>query len=120
MANEKRLTRINEELMREAAKIIRSELKDPRVDTITSVTRAAVTNDLKLCKLYVSIMGDDTHKKEVIRGLESSKGFIRGLIAKRVNLRITPELSFHIDDSIDYGYKIDALIKKTGVAGDAT
>ena len=111
MKNAKRLTRINDEIMRETAEIIRSELKDPRIDTITSVTKASVTNDLKLCRLYVSIMGDEAHKKEVAAGLESSKGFIRKLLAERINLRVTPEISFHIDDSLDYSYKIDALLK---------
>ena len=112
MKNNKRLTRINDEIMREAAEIIRSEIKDPRVNTITSVTKAVVTNDLKLCRLYVSIMGGDDHKKEVISGLNSSKSFIRRLLAERVNLRNTPEISFHVDDSLDYSYKIDALLKQ--------
>ena len=112
MKNVKRLTRINDEIMREAAQIIRAEIKDPRVNTITSVTKAVITSDLKICKLYVSIMGDDDQKKAVVKGLESSKGFIRKLIAERINLRITPELSFIIDDSLDYSYKIDALIKQ--------
>jgi len=112
MKNAKRLARINDEIMRETALIIRSELKDPRVDTITSVTRAAITNDLKLCKLYVSIMGDEEHRKEVVKGLNSSKGFIKKLLAERINLRITPELSFSVDDSLDYAYKIDALLKR--------
>ena len=108
----KRLTRINEGIMREVAEIIRSEIKDPRVDTITSVTKAVTTRDLKLCRLYVSIMGSDAQKKEVLKGLESSKGFIRSLLAERLNLRNTPELSFHLDDSLDYAYKIDALLKQ--------
>ena len=115
MKNIKRITRINDEIMRETAGIIRSELKDPRVDTITCVTKAEITNDLKLCKLFVSIMGDTAHKKEVVKGLESSKSFIRKLLAERINLRVTPELSFHIDDSLDYSYKIDELIKKANL-----
>ena len=116
MKNTKRLTRINDEIMRETARIIRSELKDPRIDTITSVTKVEITSDLKLCRLFVSIMGDDARKKEVVKGLDSSKSFIRKLLAERINLRVTPELSFHIDDSLDYSYKIDELIKKAHIS----
>ena len=112
MKNQKRLRRINDEIMREAAEIIRSQIKDPRVSAITSVTKVTTTNDLKLCKLFVSIMGDAEQKKEVITGLNSSLGFIRKLLAERLNLRNTPELSFSIDDSLDYSYKIDALLKE--------
>ena len=115
MKSAKRLTRINDEIMREAAEIIRSEIKDPRVNTIASVTKAVTTNDLKLCKLYVSIMGDDAQKKEVIEGLNSSLKFMRKLLAERLNLRNTPELSFVIDDSLDYSYKIDALLKRAQI-----
>jgi len=102
--------------MRETARIIRSELKDPRVNTITSVTKVEITSDLKLCKLFVSIMGDDARKKEVVKGLESSRNFIRKLLAERINLRVTPELSFHVDDSLDYSYKIDELIKQANIS----
>ena len=70
MKSSKRLTRINDEIMREAAEIIRSEIKDPRVNTITSVTKVDVTNDLKQCKLYVSIMGDEAQKKEVLKNMD--------------------------------------------------
>ena len=116
MRNAKRLTRINGEIMREVSEIIRSEIKDPRVDTITTCTRASITNDFKLCRLHVSIMGDDTRKSEVIKGLNSSKSFIKKLLADRINLRVTPEIYFEIDDSLDYGYKIDTLLKKAAVA----
>jgi len=112
MKSSKRLTRINDEIMREVAEIIRSDIKDPRVNTITSVTKAVTTNDLKLCKLYVSIMGDDLQKKEVVEGLNSSLGYIRKLVAERINLRVTPEFTFIIDDSLDYSYKIDSLLKE--------
>ena len=112
MKPSKRLTRINDEIMREAAEIIKSEIKDPRISTITSVTKAVTTNDLKQCKLYISIMGNDEQKKEVLQGLRSSAGFIRKMLASNINLRNTPELSFVIDDSLDYSYKIDSLLKK--------
>jgi len=117
LSNAKRLTRINEEIMREVSEIIRSEIKDPRVDTIITCTKAEITNDFKLCRLHVSIMGEESHKSEVVKGLNSSKGFIRKMLAERINLRVTPELYFEIDDSLDYGYKIDALLKRAAGNG---
>ena len=104
-----RQERINDEFRNEIAMILR-EVKDPRVaKAFVSVTAAEVTPDLKFAKVYYSaLMGD---KKEVKRGLISSAGFIRGQIAKRMNLRITPEISFHEDNSIEYGAKISKILE---------
>ena len=101
--------RINDELQKEVAMILR-EVKDPRVaGAFISVTAAEVTPDLKFAKVYYSsLMGD---KKEVKRGLASSAGFIRGQIAKRMNLRITPEITFVEDGSIEYGAKISKILE---------
>lgn len=101
--------RINDELQREVAVILR-EVKDPRVSgAFISVTGADVTPDLKYAKIYYSLLNGD--KKEVKRGLQSSAGFIRGQIAKRMNLRITPELQFIEDTSIEYGAKISKILE---------
>ncbi len=101
--------RINDELQKEIAQILR-DVKDPRVSgAFISVTGAEVTPDLKYAKVYYSaLMGD---KKEVKKGLVSSAGFIRGQIAKRMNLRITPELTFIEDGSIEYGAKISKILE---------
>ena len=101
--------RINDEFQKEIAMILR-EVKDPRVaGAFISVTAAEVTPDLKFAKVYYSsLMGD---KKEVKRGLLSSAGFIRGQIAKRMNLRITPEITFVEDSSIEYGAKISKILE---------
>ncbi|MBQ4090927.1 MAG: 30S ribosome-binding factor RbfA [Clostridia bacterium] len=101
--------RINDEFQKEIAMILR-EVKDPRVSgAFISVTAAEVTPDLKYAKVYYSsLMGD---KKEVKRGLLSSAGFIRGQIAKRMNLRITPEITFVEDSSIEYGAKISKILE---------
>ena len=101
--------RINDEFQKEIAMILR-EVKDPRVSgAFVSVTAAEVTPDLKFAKVYYSaLMGD---KKEVKRGLLSSAGFIRGQIAKRMNLRITPEITFVEDSSIEYGAKISKILE---------
>lgn len=104
-----RQERINDEFQKEMALVLR-EVKDPRVaKAFISVTAAEVTPDLKFAKVYYSaLMGD---KKEVKRGLISSAGFIRGQIAKRMNLRITPEISFVEDNSIEYGAKISKILE---------
>lgn len=101
--------RINDEFQKEIAMILR-EVKDPRVSgAFVSVTGAEVTPDLKYAKVYYSaLMGD---KKEVKRGLVSSAGFIRGQIARRMNLRITPEITFVEDSSIEYGAKISKILE---------
>ncbi len=103
-----RQSRINEELFKEAANIIRT-VKDPRVSgAFVSVTGADVTPDLKYAKIYYSVMQGD--KKAVAQGLKSSTPYIRGQLAKALNLRITPELTFLEDTSIAYGAKIEKII----------
>ena len=101
--------RINDEFQKEVAMILR-DVKDPRVSgAFISVTAAEVTPDLKYAKVYYSaLMGD---KKEVKQGLKSSAGFIRGQIAKRMNLRITPKITFVEDSSIEYGAKISKILE---------
>lgn len=102
--------RINEEMARELASILR-EIKDPRVsDAFVSVTSVDVTPDLKFAKVYFSSMSGD--KKEIKKGLVSATGFIRRRIAETLNLRITPELTFLPDDSIEYGAHINSLLRK--------
>ena len=108
MKNNKRQLRLNDEVKRELAEIIRSDLRDPRIGLVTSVTRVEVTPDLKHCKIYISILSDA--KDEVMEGLQSACGYIRHLLAERVNLRQTPELKFIHDDAIEYGIKISKLI----------
>lgn len=112
MKTNNRMIRINDEIKRELSEIIRADLKDPRVGVITSVIKAETTNDLKYCKVYVSILGDEEKKKEVMSVLKGASGFMRSLIARRINLRITPELNFILDDSLDYSFKIDKILKE--------
>ena len=100
--------RINEEMYKETANILRT-VKDPRVsEAFISITGADVTPDLKYAKIYYSVMQGD--KKAVKKGLDSSAGYIRGQLAKALNLRITPELTFVEDTSIAYGAKIEKII----------
>lgn len=108
--NNNRLNRVDEELKREISNIISFELKEPSVTGMVSVTKVKTTPDLKFAKVYVSILNSKNLKKTV-DGLKKSAGFIRSQIAKKVNLRITPQLVFEVDDSMEYGQKIDAILK---------
>ena len=109
-------TRINKEVMRALADIIRTEIKDPRLDPLTSVMSVEVAPDLKTCKVEVSVLGDEQHKEDTLKALHSASGYIRSLLAKRVDLRNTPELIFHMDNSTEYGIemmaKIDAVMEE--------
>ena len=109
--NEARLGRINEELMKAISHIITYELKNPEVTGMISVTRVKVTPDLKYAKVYVSLLNSKSVEK-TMKGLKDSAGFIRSQVAKTVNLRITPELVFEYDDSIEHGEKIDKILKE--------
>lgn len=105
-----RIDKINTEVMRELANVIR-ELKDSRIPVMTSVVAVHVTNDLRYAKAYISVMGDDNQKKKAMEGLNSAAGFIRREIGKRVNLRYAPEFIFELDNSIEHGSHIDMLLK---------
>lgn len=106
--------RVNGEVMRELSSIIRSELKDPRIHPMTSVTAAIVAPDLKTCKAYISVLGSESEKEETLAGLISAEGFVRRTLAKNLNLRNTPEIHFILDQSIEYGVsmskKIDEVV----------
>ena len=103
-------TRINEEVMRELSNIIRLEVKDPRISPVTSVVSVEVAPDLKTCKAYISVLGDDEAVAKTLEGLKSSAGFIRRELAHRINLRNTPEITFVSDQSIAYAAKMSKLI----------
>lgn len=103
-------TRINEEVYRELANIIRGEIKDPRISPMTSVVAVEVAPDLKTCKAYISVLGDKEAQKSTYQGLRSAEGYIKNLLAKRINLRNTPAITFVMDNSIEYGVNMSKLI----------
>ena len=103
-------TRINGEVLKELSNIIRSEIKDPRVGLMTSVVAVEVAPDLKTCKAYISVLGDEETANDTIKGLKSAEGFIRRQLAKNLNLRNTPEITFILDQSIEYGVNMSKLI----------
>lgn len=109
--NNNRQGRIDEEYRKELSQIIGYELKNPNVTGMISVTKVKVTPDLKYAKVYLSIL-NSKNIKETLEGLKKSSGFIRSELAKRINLRNTPELTFEIDDSLEYGARIDSILKE--------
>ena len=103
-------TRINGEVQRELSNIIRGEIKDPRINPLTSVVAVEVAPDLKTCKAYISVLGDEESQAKTLAGLKSAEGFIRSKLAKTVNQRNTPEIRFVLDQSIEYGVKMSKMI----------
>ena len=110
-----KMTRINEEVLRELSNILRGEIKDPRISPMCSVVAVEVAPDLKSAKAYISVLGDEAAQKSTMEGLKSSAGFIRRKLAENVNLRNTPEMTFILDQSIEYGVRMSRRIDE--VAG---
>lgn len=111
-------TRINGEVQKELSRIINREIKDPRIHPMTSVTDVFVTPDLKECKAYISVLGDEDDQADTLAGLKSAAGYIRRELARSINLRNTPEITFYMDQSIEYAInmskKIDDVIRSQG------
>ena len=111
---------INTSVQRALSSILRNDVKDPRIPLLISVTRVNVAPDLKTCKAYISILGDTDSKEECRAALKSASGFIRHELAQQLNLRLTPEITFLMDDSIEYGvemsYKIDEIMEEQNKA----
>lgn len=103
-------TRVNGEVQRVLAEIIRGEIKDPRIPPMTSVVAVDVAPDLKTCKAYISVFGNEEEKTACLAGLKSAEGFIKNRLAKTINLRNTPEITFVMDQSIEYGVNMSKLI----------
>ena len=108
--------KINDEVRRVLAQIISGGIKDPRISPMTSVLAVEVAPDLKTCKVWVSVYGDDQKKQDTMEGLGSAAGFIRGELARKVNLRNTPQLTFVLDDSIAYGVAMSHRIDEVTAA----
>ncbi|MDO5156962.1 MAG: 30S ribosome-binding factor RbfA [Eubacteriales bacterium] len=111
-------TRINGEVQKELSRIIQYEIKDPRIHAMTSVTQVIVTPDLKECKAFISVLGDAQAQSDTLAGLKSASGYIRRELARSINLRNTPEITFYMDQSIEYAInmskKIDDVMREQG------
>lgn len=115
-------TRVNTEVQHELSNIIRAGIKDPRVAPWTSVVATEVAPDLKTCKAYISVLGDEKAQEDTLKGLNSAMGYIRRQLARTLNLRNTPEITFVLDQSIEYGVnmskKIDDVTKDLKSEGE--
>lgn len=116
----RRIERINDELKEQTALLIR-QLKDPRLSCMITVVKVDTTADLKYCKVYVSLLATNSAQKEVqqketLDALKSAAGFIKKELARAVNLRQTPELTFVLDTSLDHAMRIDAILKEVNGA----
>lgn len=105
-------TRINGEVQKELSILINREIKDPRINPMTSISSVEVAPDLKTAKVYISVLGDKESKDSTLKGLKSAASFMRGQLARSLNLRNTPELTFVIDNSIEYGVHMSKLINE--------
>ena len=116
-------TRVNTEVLRELSNILRGGIKDPRIAPWTSVVAVEVAPDLKTCKAYISVLGDEKAQADTIAGLKSAEGYIRRELAHTLNMRNTPEIRFILDQSIEYGVnmskKIADVSKGMDQKGDA-
>ena len=112
-----RIGRINEEIQKELASLIRN-LKDPRVqDTMISITHVEATPDLRYAKIFVSFLQEE-RAADALKGLKSAGGYLRRELGRSLQLRYTPELVWEADDSITYGAKMLKLINSLEVKND--
>ena len=111
MKESNRMNRINEELKREISSIINFELNNSNITGMISVTKVRVTPDLRYARVYVSMI-NSKNKKNTLAGLKQASGYIRGILAKKINLRNTPELVFEFDETLEYGARIDSIISE--------
>ena len=107
-----RKDRINEEVKRVLSDIMMNELKDPRISRLCSVIAAEVTPDLKFCKVFISVLGNEEEKKNSLAGLNSAAGYIRRELSSRIDLRNYPELHFELDNSIEHGSRIMGILNE--------
>jgi ribosome-binding factor A len=106
-----RIGRVAEEIKKELSFMLQTDLKDPRIGFVT-ITGVEVTNDLSQAKVYLSVFGDSEKRQETLKALSSAAGFIRTELGKKIRVRHIPELFFKIDESIDYGQKIEKLLNQ--------
>ena len=107
----KRSEKVAEAIHQEISKLLINGVKDPRVGLI-NITGVKVTDDLRLATLYYSVIGMEVDRKDAEAGLNSAKGFLRRDIGKILRMRLVPDLQFRYDVSIDYGNKIESILKQ--------
>ncbi len=105
-----KIERLNDQFQKEISMILKTEIKDRDINFVT-ITGCEITNDLSFCKVYFTVL-DDEKKDKTIEALKKASSFIRGQLAKKIEIRHTPEIRFIYDESIEYGNKIEKLIEK--------
>lgn len=119
MANTVRVEKITSEIQKALSHILRNEVRDQRVtENFGSLTRIDLTNDLRHAKIFISVYGSEEAKKEFMSGIESAQGFIRSELGRRVRMRYTPELHFKLDNSLEEGSRILALLDDLKAKGE--
>ncbi|WP_279041873.1 30S ribosome-binding factor RbfA [Brevibacillus borstelensis] len=115
--NKTRMSRVGEEIKKELSIVLQRGLKDPRIGFVT-VTDVEVTSDLQLAKVYVSIFGSEEQRRDSLAGLQKAKGYLRTEIGRRGKLRHIPDFVFKLDESIDYGSKIETILREISTDGE--
>lgn len=103
--------RVQEAIRQEVSKILQSEIKDPRLGFMT-VTKVELTDDLRYARIYFSVLGEEKDKKLALKGLKSAKGYIRGILSDRINLRFMPDIEFKIDESLEHTRRIYGILEE--------
>jgi len=111
-----RFNRLQEEIKKEISHIIQHKVKDPRLGFV-SVTGVELSRDYAHCKIYISVLGDDIAQEQTMEGLAKATGFIRTELARSIRFRNVPQLSFHYDSSMEYGSRINAILKELNLDG---
>ncbi|MBO19812.1 MAG: ribosome-binding factor A [Chloroflexi bacterium] len=125
----RRTDRINEQLREEISTILSRQVKDPRLNAVISITRVVASNDLRSARVYISVMGNKETKEEALQGLQSAASFLRREIRDRINMKHTPFMTYHLDDSLEEASQVlnimDQIksaegdsVKPTNVLGD--
>ena len=107
-----RSQRVAEQIRITTAEILQRDVKDPRLGMVTC-TRVDLSNDLRHARLYVGVLGDDAERERALTALEQATGYVRRLLSERLSLRVSPEVVFVFDPSIEYGIRLETLIEET-------
>ena len=105
-----RPNRVGEEIRKELVSLIRKGIKDPRVDTLVSITDVEVTGDLSYATVYISRYGSEKQRQDALDGMKAAAKYLRGELSRRLKLRVVPELIIKLDDSLQYGAKIETIL----------
>jgi ribosome-binding factor A len=104
--------RVAEQIRVEIAEILQRDLNDPRIGLATC-TRVQVSGDLRVAKVYISVLADSGEQETTMKTLERASGFVRRLLSQRLDLRVSPEVRFVFDPSVEYGIRLESLIEET-------